>query len=246
MNQLNPRGSLPQAKVDTKGIEKMAGVHEFTADQLEKLRLVHSNCKSSVLLKSFRELRTRVYDRANGSNFICLVCSVVAEGGGSFVAANLASSIVLDKTKTAILVDCNLYSKHANNLLPVPANLGLIDYLDDTNLAMEHIVYASGVPRLRVLPLGENVDGGAEKFSSDRMRQAFDELKGRYVDRYIVVDAPPLSDYEAEVRIISEICDMVILVVPEGKVTKEELEKALDSIDREKLVGLVYNRTERL
>lgn len=224
----------------------MAGVHEFSAEQLDKLRLVHAKSRSKTLLKSFRDLRTRVYEHAKGSNFICMVCSVVSDGGGSFVASNLAASIVLDKTKTAVLVDCNVYSARANTLLPVPANVGLIDYLDDENLSMEHIVYASGINRLRVLPLGENDDGGTEKFSSPRMKQAFAELKDRYPDRYVVVDASSLNDYDAEVRIISDICDMVVLVVPEGKVTKEEIERALESVDPSKLVGLVYNRPERI
>lgn len=224
----------------------MAGVHEFTPEQLDKLQLVHGKSRSKELLKSFRDLRTRVYEHAKGSNFICMVCSVVSDGGGSFVASNLAASIVLDKTKTAVLVDCNVYSEHSNRLLPVPANVGLIDYLDDENLSLEHIVYASGIPRLRVLPLGENDDGGAEKFSSSRMKQAFSELKGRYPDRYIIVDASSMTDYDAEARIISELCDMIVLVVPEGRVTKVEIERVLESVDRNKLVGLVYNRPERI
>ena len=243
MSDFNSPGGYIKRKVDHSSIDNMAAVHEFSDQYLDELKLIHANTNNNSLLKAMRELRTRVYEKADDKNFICMVCSVVEHGGGSYIAANLASAIVLDKTKTAVLVDCNLYSASTHRLLPVPANVGLVDYLDDQNFSMEDIIYASGIPRLRILPHGENVDGGTEKLTSERMKFAFNELKTRYPDRYIVVDGPAVSDYDAEIRILSELCDLVVLVVPEGKVSRTELEKAVNSVDSDKLAAVIYNRT---
>lgn len=242
-HKLNEIGYKKQ-KVDVSSIDDMAAVHEFSEEQLDELKIIHQNTKNDSLLKSMRELRTRVYEFSQAKNFICMVCSVVEKGGGSFVATNLASAIVLDKTKTAVLVDCNLYSASTDRLLPAPANVGLVDYLDDKNFAMADVIYASGIPRLRVLPLGDNVDGGTEKLTSERMKEALEELKNRYPDRYVIVDAPSVTDYDAEVRILSELCDLVVLVVPKGLVTREQLDKAVEAVDKHKLAAVIYNNTE--
>ncbi len=222
-------------------IGRMSEVRSFTRAELESLKIVHALDEGSVHLKVFRDLRTRLLKYSRGENFICLVTSA-APGGGSHVAVNLAATIALDKSKTAVLVDCNIYSPYAEQLLPVPSHFGLTDYLDDSNVGAEEVVYASGIPRLRVVPVGYNREGGTEKLNSERMKEFFQELKIRYPDRFIVVDAPAASDYDAEIRILADLCDCVVLVVPYGKVTEPQLHSAIEKIGKDRLAGVVYNQ----
>jgi Mrp family chromosome partitioning ATPase len=67
-----------------------------------------------------------------------------------------------------------------------------------------------------------------------------EELRTRYPDRYVFIDSPPILD-SSEARILSEIVDVVILIVGHGSVTPEQVESAIEIIDKEKLAGLVYN-----
>jgi protein-tyrosine kinase len=221
-------------------IAKMSEVRHFTAAEFNALKIVHAGDEGSVHLKVFRDLRTQLMKRTDWRNFVCLVTSA-ASGGSSYVATNLAATISLDKSKTSLLVDANLYSPAAQCLLPVPAQLGLTDYLDDPTTGIEDIVYASGVPRMRVVPMGNNPEGGVEKIGSQRMREFFAEIKNRYADRYVIVDAPSAANYDAEIRILAELCDFVVLVVPYGKVTRSELNAAIGKIGGERLAGVVYN-----
>lgn len=223
-------------------IEQMSEVRQFSSHELDKLKLLYQGVENTGLLKVFRELRTRLNTLANGNNYVCLITSMVAGGGSSYVAMNLASAISLDKTKTSLFVDGNLYSPSAESLLPVESQLGLTDYLDDPTMGVEQIVYASGIPRLRVVPVGNNRDGGTEKITSKRMIDFMSQAKNRYPDRYVFVDGPPAMDYAAEVRILAELCDYVVLVIPYGKVTSVQVNSVIEDIGP-RLAGIVFNNT---
>ena len=240
MDVKNVSSIEPKGRHSASNITDMSEVMAFTPQELDDLKIVHVAKEGSKQIKIFRDLRTRLMERSNGNNFVCLVTSA-ASGGSSYVATNLAATIAFDRTKTSMLVDCNLYSPSAERLLPVSPQSGLTDYLDDLSMGVEDIVYASGLPRVRVVPVGNNREGGTEKINSNRMRDFFEEAKTRYHDRFTLVDSPSAAEYDAEIRILADLCDFVLLVVPYGKVTPAQVNAAINKIGAERLVGVVYN-----
>ena len=222
-------------------VDNMSEVVAFGPKELEALKIVNANSDNSVHLKAFRDLRTRLMKLSKRESFSCLVTSVVA-GGGTYVAVNLASIIALDKKRTSLLVDANLYQPYADSLLPVSSQVGLTDFLDDESIGVQDILYASAIPRVRVIPAGNNLEGGTEKIHSDRMKLLFDEVRSRYSDRYIIVDSPAALEYDAEVSILADLCDFVLLVVPYGKVSELQLQAAIDKIGPQRLAGVVFNQ----
>jgi len=228
------------AQDDRALIEKMGEVERFSNEKLDQLKLVYAGMPNYKILNIFRELRTQLMQKQNKKNFICMVSSLSSEGGASYMASNLASAFALDKSKTSLLIDANLYSPSLDSLVIGGAETGITDYLSERVSDIKDIVYATGVPRLRVIPLGGYSEGAAEYFSSERMLSFIDEVKARYPDRYIFIDAPPIVS-SSEARILSELVDMVLLVVPHGKVTTDVVNSAVDIVGQEKLVGLVYN-----
>ena len=221
-------------------VSDMTEVKAFTLQELTDFKLIHSGMSDTGALKAFRDLRTRLMARTDTDNFSCLVVSV-EPGGGSHLAANLAVAVALDNTKSAVLVDCNLYAPSVEQYMPGGADVGLTDFLDNAAINCEDIVYSTGVPRMRAVPVGNNCDGGTEKLTSPRMKQLVTELKTRYSDRSVIVDAPSIASYEAEIQILTDLCDFVVLVVPSGKVTEAVLNAQIERIGREKLAGVVFN-----
>ncbi len=222
-------------------IEKMSEVHSFSDAELDHLKILRQGMKDEKVLKMFRELRTRLYSHVTGKNFVCMVTSVTDDGGASYVSRNLAAAIALDKTKTSVIVDCNFYEPSAEALLGAEANLGLTDYLSVRDMGVEFVVYASGIPRVRVIPTGGNIEAATERVSSSKMHMFVQELKTRYSDRYVIMDGPSVSEYSADVRLIGGLCDFVVLVVPYGKATDAQIKSAIDTIGHEKLAGIVFN-----
>lgn len=238
MKSINEVRSLPNN--GRSDITSMGEVDHFSAEELDQLNIIGGGKKSSKILNIFRELRTQLLKVNKRNNFVCMISSISHEGGASYVATNLASVFALDKSKTSMLIDANLYSPSLEKLIIGDAQVGITDYLSGQNLDIKDIVYATGVPRLRVVPIGGNSEGAAEYFSSDKMLSFIKEIRSRYSDRYIFIDSPPITE-SSEARILSEIADVVILVVPHARATYNQVESAINIVGKEKLAGLVYN-----
>jgi Mrp family chromosome partitioning ATPase len=164
------------------------------------------------------------------------------EAGASFVARNLAAAFALEETKTSLLVDCNIADPQASDLFSdgnesLP---GLTDYLDGHEPRVGRIVHETGVPRMRILPVGRSRVGGAEYFTGSRLRTLFQEILGRYPDRYVIVDAPPILG-AADTRILADICHSVMLVVPYAGATVSQVEAAVGGLPPDRFVGTVLN-----
>ncbi len=222
-------------------IAKMSEVHNFSGPDLNNLKVLHEGTANEKTLKVFRELRTQLYDKAGSKNYVCLVTSVCPSGGASYTASNLAAAIALDKSKTSVVVDCNFYDPAMDDLLSAEANVGLTDYLSIQEMGIEFILYASGIKRLRIIPAGNNTHGATEKLSSSKMAAFLRELKARYPDRYVIIDSPSVGDFSADVRILAQLCDFVVLVVPYGKVTDSEVKNCIDILGEQRVAGVVFN-----
>ncbi len=220
-------------------IGDMTEVDRFTKNELNHLKVIDHGMANKSALNHFRELRTKILAKVNRKNFCCLVSSVSTGGGASFVSANLAAAFSLDQTKSSLLIDCNLDDPSVNRLLPGDAELGLTDYLTNPDIQVSDIVHASGVPRLRVIPLGSHLESAAEHFASERMKKFVQEIRLRYPDRFIFIDAPQIST--AESRILAELTDFSVLVIPYGKVTKQMIHEAADVVGEEKMMGMIFN-----
>jgi len=215
----------------------------FSDRQLELLGIVHPRSKNRGLVDAMRQLRTKLYSLNTDGNFSVLVSSVVPQGGGSFVALNLAATIAFDKAKTSLLVDANLHDPVIHKLLKLIGrddSHGLLEYLEHPELGVEHIVSPSGIPRMRVIPIGSHTEISAEHFTSARYKQLMVDIKERYDNRFVVVDGPAMTT-SADARILSDICDYTVLVLPYGGVTPGVLDSIVDEIDERKLAGIVIN-----
>ncbi|MCG8668494.1 MAG: polysaccharide biosynthesis protein [Pseudomonadales bacterium] len=236
-------GSMGDKVTKTGGVQQirqMAEVELLSLQELEEKKIINPRTDNKGLINTFREIRTKLVQGSGKKNFVCMVTSVVHGGGASFIGLNLAAAFALDQSKTALIIDCNLYEPSIDKMFDIAPEYGLTDYLEDSTLSIDDIIYATGISRLRVIPAGSFREAGAEYFSSDRMMQFIRSVKERYSDRYIFIDAPPVG-ISAEGRILSEFCDYSVLVVPYGKVTNTQIEAGLDAIGKDKPIGLIFN-----
>jgi capsular exopolysaccharide synthesis family protein len=221
-------------------IKRMAEVHLLSDAELELRKILFAGMKNRNVLNVFRELRTKLLQKTQKENFVLCVTSVCEGAGNTYMASNLAAVFSLDQAKTALLIDCNLYQPGVETLFKLSADDGLTDYLVDSTIDVEDIIYASGVPRLRVIPVGSHCESGAEYFSSQKMQHFLAAVKQRYPDRFIFIDTPPIGT-SAEARIISQLADYTVLIVPYGMVAAGQIAKSVDAIEPEKFAGLIFN-----
>lgn len=225
----------------SRSIARMTEERSLTSAQSEERSIIHRTDVARPEVDAFRELRTRLLAAADG-NFVTLVAPVTAGSGASFVARNLAAAFAFDESKSALLIDCDLRhpSQHQTMRIDVPHG-GLIDYLEDPGADISDVLCETGVPRLRLLPAGRPRESGAEYFSSFRMRMLLDSLRGRYPDRYVFLDSPPVRG-GPDARILSDLADVVVLVAGHGRATPSDILKAASCFDPNKFAGVIYNQ----
>lgn len=72
------------------------------------------------------------------------------------------------------------------------------------------------------------------------MKQLLESIKQRYRERYIILDAPPMTE-SADTQILAELCDYIVLVVPYGRVTESQMDVWAKAIGEKKLIGIIFN-----
>jgi protein-tyrosine kinase len=221
-------------------IKNMEMPQLWTQDELYEKKIVFTGMRQRDVLNAFREVRIKLLGRHHSDNMVVLVSSVAIDAPSSYFSFNLAATFALDQHKTALFVDCNPYNSDVDKYITADIGAGLSSYLTDYTVPLKNIIYPSGVERLRVIPSGGASESAAEFFNSKRMEVLVAEIKSRYPDRFIVLDAPCIQQ-STEARILAKYCDHALLVVPFGKVVTDEVLSAVDAVGKEKFAGLVFN-----
>ena len=219
-------------------IAKMAISKQLTTGELNALKIVHSTSDQEKLINQLRDIRTEINKR-QGRNLV-MVTSVDESSGVSFFCKNIAAATAFDAAKSSMLIDCNFETHVVRDDFRLKGTPGVVDFILNKELEEKHIIHESGINRLRVIHSGNDDSRSGEFFMHPRFRKLLFSLKNRYSDRTIFIDAPPLLN-SADARILSELCDMVILVLPNGRVSKKNLQAVSTSLPKEKLLGAVIN-----
>jgi len=193
----------------------------------------------------FRELRTKIIQQSQGKNAVVLVTAVSKGCGASFIAQNLGAAFAFDGGKTALLIDCNLRSPSVHRLLSNAAAPGLTDYFENSGLEIADIIHPVGIARYRVITAGKRREILEEHFTSVKMKRLMDTLRRRYQERFIIMDGPPLTK-SADIRILSELADYVLVVARYGRSTNAQIANSLEAISDKKRLGIVFNEEPRI
>lgn len=210
------------------------------AEDLSRRGIIHPELVEDPAVQAFRDLRTKIILQGQGVNGVILVSAISKGSGSSFVAQNLAAAFAFDPGNTALVVDCNFRNPSLHRLLDDPSAPGLTDYLQDPDIDLSTIIRPVGIARYRVITAGKRREIPAEYFTSHTMRRLIESVRWRYQERFIILDGPSMADL-ADIRVLSELSDYVVLVGRYGRVTGTQIEKCSKEIGGNKLLGVVFN-----
>lgn len=205
-------------------------------------RLLNSTRNNTGVAEGVRKIRTILFQETRKPIRSVMVLSADPHEGKSFVCANLGISIAKGVEHEALLVDCDLRRPSLHTLFGVNVQQGLADFLNLENNG-EHLILPTGQPKLSLIASGRPPGNPAELLSTGRMANLIDELTGRKRNRIVVLDTPPF--YAAsETILLSQLVDKIVIVVRWGKSGREQIKKMIDTIGREKILGIVFNAFE--
>ena len=195
----------------------------------------------SLASEQVKKLRTKIILSAPERlpNKTILVTSAVPREGKTTIALNLALSLAQGLDEYVLLVDCDFRKPEISKYLGMEFNRGLSNYLT-SDIDLSSVLVKTDLSRLTILPMGIAPAKPSELLASDRMKHLIEDLQSRYQDRYIIFDTTSLMS-TTEADILANQVDGIIIVVRYGETDREVVKQALKNIDREKIIGIVFN-----
>ena len=190
----------------------------------------------------FRTLRSRLYKIASTRKLQrVLITSCVAAGGKTFIASNLAQSIVQQPELRVLLIDADLRSSRLHLPFGAPNCPGLSDYLRGT--ADEYAVIQKGMKEnLFLIPGGSPVSNPSELLLSEGMKHLLNVVTPIF--DWIILDSPPaLPVHDASV--LADLVEGVLFVIRAGSTNAEIAERTVAEFHGKNLLGVVLNQVEK-
>jgi capsular exopolysaccharide synthesis family protein len=192
----------------------------------------------SFVAEQFRMLRGRIDSIAAQQPVKTVaVTSANAHEGKSTAAINLAAVTAMSLGRQVLLVDCDLRRPRIHSSLGLQPRAGVTEVLLD-RVSFDEAVLTVESLNLDVLAVRLTPSNPSELLASPQMRTLIEEISGRY-DR-IIFDTPATLGLP-DAKIVSELCDGLVMVVRADVTPREDVNAALEVLDRKRILGLLLN-----
>ena len=160
--------------------------------------------------------------------------------GKTLTALNLGWLLAQTEGVRALVIDSDLRRPCATDYFGIDAPVGLSEVLGG-QLELNDAIVRLDPAGLHLLPGGKPRDDVAELLSGPSYTRVLTEAR-RMFD-YIIIDAPPLGIF-TDANVLMSRADGALLVVRAGKTRYAVVDKLLEQIPRDHLLGVVLNRAD--
>ena len=224
--RLRPRQAGPvvaekEADAVTTNLEVLHAPQSYFAEGLRLLR-------SSLLL-------ARAGERAK----VIVFTSSLAQEGKSTISANEGCLLAQDG-KRVLLMDADLRRPSQHTRFDLHNQVGLSTVLTGGAQLKDAVKTTPVVPSLHILTSGPLPPSPGDLLASDAMRKLMKQVRAEY--DFVVVDTPPSSNISDSI-VLSELADVVVLVVRAGVANKKLILRLRNSLTRlhVNIPGFVFN-----
>jgi protein-tyrosine kinase len=188
--------------------------------------------------EEFRTLRTRLnhLQTLQPLHTVVITSPSPAEGK-TFTAVNLAVAQAHLAETSVLLADFDLRRPIIHKLLQVDRTPGLSDYIAGRCTFPEALRRVEGL-NLYFLPAGSAVKNPLELLNMRQTKALFEELP--HIFNWAVFDTPPLL-FSADANLLSTMADGTVLVVKIGSTTFDNVQRAMQSLCENNVLGIVAN-----
>jgi Mrp family chromosome partitioning ATPase len=199
-------------------------------------RLFMLGAPDSPAAANFRVLRHRLSERKGLK--VLLVTSAGAGEGKTLCAVNLALALSEAGRARVLLLEANFRSPSLARLFGFQPPVCIGDQMETqrSRAPQQWVVVETGSPWLHTAAVAPDT-ASRPILDGPALGNCIDELRGAGYD-YIVVDSPPILG-SADVNLIEENVDGILVVMWARKSHARALRKGVDQIGKSKLLGIV-------
>ncbi|HQU81821.1 MAG TPA: CpsD/CapB family tyrosine-protein kinase [Pyrinomonadaceae bacterium] len=204
-------------------------------------RLVAITQPNSTYCEEYRSLRTQVLHKSQRQKLQSIVVASINPSEGKTVTAlNLSWLLAQTDGVKCLIIDSDLRMPSLADYLGIETDRGLSDILSGKAKLRDSIIKLepSG---LHILPGGEARSDVTELISGPKFKEILREAREMF--DYVIIDAPPLGIFTDATVLINQ-ADGAMLVVRANRTKYAALDRVLETLPRERMLGVVLNQSE--
>jgi capsular exopolysaccharide synthesis family protein len=207
----------------------------FSPDIVEKVAI---GGIPRVSLEQYRKLASTLHQAQIERNLtVIMVTSALSREGKSLTSTNLALTLADSFHRSVLLIDADLRRPCLHEMFQLPNAAGLSDALQAETEKKLSVFQVT--PTLCLLPAGRPEGSPMSLLVSDRMRRVLEEASQKF--DWVIIDTPPIA-LLPDGHLMSTLADAVVLVIGAGETQLPVIQKVVDALGRQRIIGTVLNR----
>jgi protein-tyrosine kinase len=221
-----------------------AAIHEAAVmpaqTDLAAERLVTHRNAGNVVIEQYRRLAGILHQaQVERGVKVVMVASAQAAEGKTLTAVNLSLTLSESYKRRVLLIDADLRRPSVANVFGLPPASGLSECLKSSELQALRITNVTD--SLGLLLAGMPDHDPMSGLTSGRMQEIIEQAAAGF--DWVIIDTPPVG-LLTDAHLLSAMADAAVLVIDAGTTQNALVQRAIESIGREKIVGVVLNRVE--
>ena len=243
------RESPPAAAIEPSGRPPLKATVSFDLERLRSAGYLVPDQVRSELAEQMRAVKRPLLKTARASGpgergALVMVTSGLPGEGKTFCSVNLAMSMAMEIDTAVILVDADVVRPSVFDRLGITdMPLGMLDYLAGDTDQLQDVLVETNVPKLLLMSAGRSNARSTELLASNAMDRLIEQLASDYADHIVIFDAPPVL-LTTESTVLASKVGQVLVVVQNGKTTKEVVQQTFAAIRNCPVVVSVLNQCE--
>jgi capsular exopolysaccharide synthesis family protein len=231
----SPSRHLDGTRDQRLAVQTTASVQRFRPEATGKVVVMPDVPAAAV--EQYRRLAASLHHAQAERNAKVLMITSASPGEGkTLTAANLALTLSESYRRNVLLIDADLRRPSLHHIFEVPSVLGLSDALKSDSDQKLSVIQVSA--NLTLLPAGRPDSDPMSGLTSDRMRRIVQDAAARF--DWVIIDTPPVG-FLSDANLLVAMVDAALFVVRAGKSPYRLIQRALDAIGREAVLGVVLN-----
>lgn len=245
--EAEPEISHPARRVSARSRPDSAGAEWSRRPRITGINehLVSLMAPTSFAAEQCRSLRYIVeHLRREAGLQLTAVTSPAVGDGKTTTAINLAASLAEVPGARVLLVDADLRQPMVAQQLGLSESdrvPGLMEAVLDEHVDLDSAIRKIPPLNFSVLPKGGSPGLPHEILEQPRLPRLLAQMRERF--DYVVLDSPPMLAV-SDCRLLARWVDGFLMVISAHKTSRKLLEEALNLMDPNKTVGIVFNRDD--